>query len=120
MGIALTAVSFLLTKHHYDPTIRIMEINREKKTITVNQNTGITISVTLLIMFAGAIYTLATTFTDLRGRINQAEQNIITTRTDITNLQSDNVSSKVEFSKIQTQLSNIETTLLEIKEYQRR
>lgn len=97
-----------------------MEINRKDKTLTISQNTGITVSITLVIMFAGAVFTLATTFTDFRAKISTSEQNIVQIKSDIINLQNDNVNSKVEFSKIQTQLSSIETTLIEIKEFQRR
>jgi len=50
-----------------------MEINKSSKTITITQNTGITISIALVVMFAGALFTLATYFADQRNRLTHVE-----------------------------------------------
>lgn len=93
-----------------------MEINRENKTITITQNTGITVSIALILMFAGAIFTTATWVADMRNRVSALENTTNTQSTYITKLQADSTTSQVKFTEIQTQLKSIDTTLVEIKE----
>ena len=91
-------------------------VNVGKKTITVSQTTGITVSVTLLIMFAGAIFTAATWIADIRNRTTNLE--LVQTRhnDDITLLKADSVNSQIKFTEIQTQLKGIEALLIELKD----
>lgn len=93
-----------------------MEINKQNKTITITQNTGITISIALVIMLTGALFTLATYFADQRNRLTIVESAQVSLRGDITKLQTESTDSRIKYTEIQTQLKSIDTTLLEIKE----
>lgn len=93
-----------------------MEVNRTKKTITISQNTGITVSIALVLMFAGAIFTVATWTTDVRNITQRNKTDIVDLRNDVTQLKVDSTTSQVKFTEIQTQLKSIDATLLEIKE----
>lgn len=96
-----------------------MDHSKKSKTITVSQNTGITISVTLVIMFSGALFTGATWIADMRNRTANLE--LVQTRhnNDINALKSDSVNSQIKFTEIQTQLKGIEALLIELKETRR-
>lgn len=92
-----------------------MDFNKAQKTITISQSTGITVSLTLIIMFAGAIFTSATWIADMRNRITDVEKTSDLNATDIATLKSESTTTQVKFTEIQTQLKGIDATLLEIK-----
>lgn len=93
-----------------------MEINKRDRTITISQNTGITVSVALAAMFAGAIFTVATWAADIRNRVTATELTSTDNTTEIIKLQGQYNESQIKLTEIQTQLKSIDTTLLEIKE----
>lgn len=93
-----------------------MKYDKDQKTITLSQNTGITVSVALLTMFAGAIFTIATWSTDMRRSTIQNTQDITTIQADIIELRADSIDGRVKLTEIQTQLKNIDLSLIEIKE----
>jgi septal ring factor EnvC (AmiA/AmiB activator) len=93
-----------------------MNIDKDNKTITVAQNTGVTVSVALLIMFTGAIITLASSYADFQNRLTQAENKLTGLNTDIIRLKADGTDAKIKLTEIQTQLKSIDTSLLEIKQ----
>lgn len=93
-----------------------MEFNKDSRTITISQNTGITVSVALMVMFAGAVFTVATWSTDVRRSTIDNTQSITDIKADVAKLQIESVDSRVKFSEIQTQLKSIDLSLVEIKE----
>lgn len=93
-----------------------MEINRKDKTLTISQNTGVTVSLALVIMFSGAVFTGATWLADVRNRISNIELTDAQQQTDISRLKSESTTNQVKFSEIQTQLKSIDSTLVEIKD----
>ena len=93
-----------------------MKYDKDSKTITISQNTGVTLSITLIIMFAGAIFTVSTWVSDTRYNTAQNTRDITTVRADVVKLQTEGTDAKVKFTEIQTQLKGIDASLLEIKE----
>lgn len=93
-----------------------MNIDREQKTLTISQGTGITVSVTLVLMFAGAIFTGATWLSEMRNRTSNLELTSERLNADVSKLNTESTTNQVKFTEIQTQLKSIDTTLLEIKE----
>ena len=93
-----------------------MNYDKDKKQITVSRNTGVTVSLTLLIMFSGALVTATINYNNLGNGVQRNTDAIKKLEMDNSQLSADNVQAKVEFSKIQVQLKSIETNLLEIKE----
>ena len=93
-----------------------MEVNKKTKTITVSQNTGITVSITLIIMFAGALITGTTWLTDMRNRTSNLELAQTRHGDDINILKAESVNSQIKFTEIQTQLKAIEALLIELKD----
>jgi hypothetical protein len=94
----------------------MVKYNKDEKTLTLSRNTFLNISVGILIMLGGALVTATISFQNLR---NQVSQNTITAQKNndnILRLQTDGTSAKIELTKIQTQLSSIESTLIELKE----
>lgn len=93
-----------------------MRYDKDHKTITISQNTGITVSIALLIMFAGAVFTIATWTTDVRRTSLQNSTDITNLQADVVKLQAENIDARVKLTEIQTQLKNIDLSLIEIKE----
>lgn len=92
-----------------------MNYDKEKSTITISKNTGITVSAMMLIMIGGALVTATINYNDLRNSTKLNTSDIRKLQEENDKLEADNVTSKVEFSKIQTQLKSIDTSLVEIK-----
>lgn len=95
---------------------KVMKYDKQARTITISQNTGITVSFALLIMFAGAIFTIATWVGDTRHNTTQNTTDISSLKADVVKLQGSDTETKVKLTEIQTQLKSIDTSLLEIKE----
>lgn len=95
---------------------KAMEANDKNKTLTIKQSTGVTFSLIMLVMFAGAIATVFTWTADMRNRVTNAEGMVTILRADIVKLQNEGTDTKVKFTEIQTQLKSIDATLLDIKE----
>lgn len=91
---------------HYD---------KEQKTFTITQSTGITFSLALLLMLAGAVISATTWVTTTQARIDNLGLSVKENRENITNLTKKSNDSDVKFVEIQTQLKSIDSNLLEIK-----
>ena len=88
----------------------------EPKTITIKQNTAINVSVAIVIMFAGALITATTMFVELRGQVAVNKSGVEQMNVDISNLKAENTIVKVELAKVQSQLTSIESHLIDLKE----
>lgn len=77
--------------------------------IILSQKTYITLSLSLVIMIGGALITATTWFVTLQ---NQVTMNA----SDITDLKADNITAKVQLAEIKSQLSNIDSNILDIKQ----
>lgn len=93
-----------------------MEINKTSKTITISQNTGITMSLAFMIMIAGALITGVSWINTTQNRIDNLTISVQGQRVEINQLKTDSTNSQIKFTEIQTQLKSIDTTLLEIKD----
>lgn len=92
-----------------------MAYNRASKTLTIKRNTAINTSVAFLLMVAGALITATITFQNLRNQVYVNLQSINDLKASSSELQTDNIDAKVEFSKIQEQLKSIDANILEVK-----
>lgn len=77
--------------------------------IILSQKTYITLSLSLVIMIGGALITATSWFVTLQ---NQVTLNA----SDITDLKADNITSKVQLAEIKSQLTNIDSNILDIKQ----
>lgn len=89
--------------------------NKEEKTFTITQNTGVTVSIALLLMLAGAVISSTTWVNTTQSRIDSLAQSVRDNRANIAELTKKTNESDVKFVEIQTQLKSIDTTLFEIK-----
>lgn len=89
---------------------------RLEKGITISTNSAITVSLALVLMFAGAVWTGAITVSSWDNRVSALEKQDVEQDKKIIELSSDNVNAKVQLSEIQTQLKNIDTNILDIKQ----
>lgn len=94
----------------------MVSVDSERKTITISQNTGITISVAFSLMIAGFLVTSVTFMNGLINRTTNLEIATSQHQTDIKTLQDDDAAAKITEAKLETRLTSIDTTLLEIKE----
>lgn len=92
-----------------------MTVNKDKS-ITLTKNTVITTSAAFLIMVGGALITATSWLLSVKTKAEANSSVIEELKTKSDRLEQENVNAKVEFSKIQTQLKNIEVNVLEIKE----
>lgn len=92
-----------------------IQYNKEEKTFTITQNTGVTVSIALLVMLAGAVMSGTTWVNTTQSRIDSLTQSIKENRANIAELTKKTNESDVKFVEIQTQLKSIDTTLFEIK-----
>ncbi len=92
-----------------------IQYNKEEKTFTITQNTGVTVSIALLVMLAGAVMSGTTWVNTTQSRIDSLAQSVKENRANIAELTKKTNESDVKFVEIQTQLKSIDTTLLEIK-----
>ena len=93
-----------------------MTKDNETKTITIKQSTGFNISLVILVMFVGAIIAFTTFISDIKTRSIDNRNRIVEIEQDINKMQAETNESKVKYSEIQTQLKNIDATLMEIKQ----
>lgn len=89
--------------------------NKEEKTFTITQNTGVTVSIALLLMLAGAVISSTTWVNTTQSRIDSLAQSVRDNRANIAELTKKTNESDIKFVEIQTQLKSIDTTLFEIK-----
>lgn len=92
-----------------------MTYNKEEKTLTISQNTGITFSVAFFLMVAGAISTGAVWVNNTQSRLDGAVASIKENREEITKLKTSDTSNQIKFTEIQTQLKGIGVTQEELK-----
>ena len=92
-----------------------IQYNKEEKTFTITQNTGVTVSIALLLMLAGAVISSTTWVNTTQSRIDALTQSVRENRSSITELTKKTNESDLKFVEIQTQLKSIDVTLLEIK-----
>lgn len=93
-----------------------MHVDKQQKTVTIKQNTAINISLAFLLVIAGALMTATTAFVEMKNRVHTNERSIQALSDKTNRLDTETINARVEFSKIQTQLLNIETNIIEIKE----
>lgn len=93
-----------------------MKYDKETKTITLSQNTGVTISLMFLILIGGAIASASTWVSMVNSKVDFLEKVTGDNASNIMGLQADSNASKVKYAEIQTQLKSIDTTLIEIKQ----
>ncbi len=93
-----------------------MKYDKATKTITISQNTGITISLAILIMLCGAVFTIATWVGDTRHSTQDNTRDIVVIKDDVAKLKGSDTETKVKLTEIQTQLRSIDTSLVEIKD----
>lgn len=86
-----------------------------KEQFTIGRKTVITFSASFLLMLAGALVTATMTFNDMRNQIHQNELVIQENKTRLTKVEQATNEAKVSFGEIQTELKNINLTMLEIK-----
>lgn len=77
--------------------------------ITLTKNTYITLSLSLVIMIGGALVTATSWFVTLQNQVTMNSS-------DITDLKTDNVTAKVQLAEIKSQLSSIDSNILDIKQ----
>lgn len=91
-------------------------MDKDKKTITITQNTGITLSVTFLIMLLGVTISTVTWFNLVNSQIKMLDNRTSDNASDILKLKTESTATQIKFSEIQAQLKNIEATLSDIKQ----
>lgn len=77
--------------------------------VTLTRNTTVTASLVFLLMLAGALVTITSTFVSLQNQL-------VADTAAIASLQSDNVSSKIALATINAQLKSIDTRLVDIQD----
>lgn len=90
----------------------------EPKTITIKQNTAISFSVAMILMIAGALISATTIFVELRNQVTVNKIDNQNQAADINVLKNENTLVKVELAKVQSQLTAIESHLIDIKQVQ--
>lgn len=93
-----------------------MTKNSENKTITIKQSTGFNISLIILVMAVGAIITFTTFISDIKTRSVDNKNKISDIERDLQGIHNETNDSKIKYTEIQTQLKNIDATLVEIKQ----
>lgn len=93
-----------------------MTKDSKDKTITLKQSTGFNISLVILVMAIGAVITFTTFITDIKNRSIDNKNRILELEQELVKINNENNESKVKYSEIQTQLKNIDATLIEIKQ----
>ena len=86
-----------------------------KEQFTIGRKTVITFSASFLLMLAGALVTATVTFNDMRNQIHQNQLVIQENKTRLAKVEQATNEAKVSFGEIQTELKNINLTMLEIK-----
>ncbi len=92
-----------------------IQYDKQQKTFTITQNTGVTVSIALLLMLAGGVVSATTWVNTTQSRIDNVVAAAKENRENITGLIKKSNDSDVKFVEIQTQLKSIDSTLLEIK-----
>lgn len=92
-----------------------MTFDKDKGTLTISQNTGITFSIAFLLMIAGALITAAAWVTTTQSRIDSTIASVKENRADINTLKASDTSNQIKFTEIQTQLKGIGVTQEELK-----
>lgn len=94
----------------------MMVHDKQNKTVTLTQNTAIGVSLGFLIVLGTMLMTVTTAFVDVKNQVGQNKLDIAQLQEDTNKLEIETINAKVEFSKIQAQLTSIETNIIEIKE----
>lgn len=87
---------------HYD---------KEQKTFTITQSTGVTFSLALLLMIGGAVVSATTWVTTTQSRMDNVIASVKENRENITDLIKRSNDSDVKFVEIQTQLKSIDVNI---------
>lgn len=87
---------------HYD---------KEQKTFTITQSTGVTFSLALLLMIGGAVVSATTWVTTTQSRMDNVIASVKENRKNITDLIKRSNDSDVKFVEIQTQLKSIDVNI---------
>lgn len=87
---------------HYD---------KDQKTFTITQSTGVTFSLALLLMISGAVISATTWVTTTQSRMDNVIASVKENRENITGLIKRSNDSDVKFVEIQTQLKSIDVNI---------
>lgn len=88
-----------------------IQYDKDQKTFTITQGTGVTLSLTLLIMLVTAVGSIATWVSTIQSRIDNLASSVKENRDNITDLIKRSNDSDVKFVEIQTQLKSIDVNI---------
>lgn len=88
-----------------------IQYDKDQKTFTITQGTGVTLSLTLLIMLVTAAGSIATWVSTTQSRIDNLASSVKENRENITDLIKRSNDSDVKFVEIQTQLKSIDVNI---------
>ena len=92
-----------------------MNYNRDDRTITVKQATGVYTSIGFLITLGIALFFSSQCLTTIQNRVDSAVTSIKENREEINKLKTSDTSNQIKFTEIQTQLKGIGVTQEELK-----
>lgn len=84
-----------------------IQYDREQKTFTITQNTGITFSLALLLMISGAVISATTWVTTTQSRMDNVIASVKENQEEINKLKATDTTNQIKFTEIQTELKNI-------------
>lgn len=83
---------------HYD---------KDQKTFTITQSTGVTFSLALLLMIGGAVVSATTWVTTTQSRMDNVIASVKDNSEEINKLKATDTTNQIKFTEIQTELKNI-------------
>lgn len=92
-----------------------MNYDPDNKTITVHRNTGITLSLGVLVTLVASVISITSAYSRVLAQASEDSSNISTDSQRISKLENDNVDSKTQLSSINARLTSIDANILEIK-----
>lgn len=99
-----------------NPLIQRVTDNQGNKTVVFSQNTAVTISVSFILAIITFVVYVVNGVDTMTSRVTTLERNDSTQSQQITLLQTDNVTAKVQLSEIQAELKSIDANILDIKQ----
>jgi hypothetical protein len=99
-----------------NPLIQRVTDNQGNKTVVFSQNTAVTISISFVIAIITFVIYVVNGVDTMTNRVGSLEQSDSTQAQQITLLQTDNVTAKIQLSEIQAELKSIDGNILDIKQ----
>lgn len=99
-----------------NPLIQRVTDNQGNKTVVFSQNTAVTISVSFILAIVTFVVYVVNGVDTMSSRVSMLERSDATHTQQITLLQTDNVTAKVQLSEIQAELKSIDANILDIKQ----